>query len=78
MHSQQNAASIVNAGDRDAFLKVRSARNDFVHGRGSVDIDPIYLERAIGWVARFVVDVVLAADLDPADAPGLLRHDSWQ
>ena len=68
----------VNAGDRDAFLKVRSARNDFVHGRRSVDIDPIHLERAIGWVARFVVDVVLTADLDPADAPGLLRHDSWQ
>lgn len=64
-------------GDRDAFLEVRSARNDFVHGRGQVEIDPIHLERAIGWVARFIVEVVLTSELDPANAPGLLRHSSW-
>lgn len=64
-------------GDRAAFLEVRSARNDFVHGRGLVEIDPIHLERATGWVARFILEVVLTSELDSANAPGLLRHSTW-
>lgn len=64
-------------GDRAAFLEVRSARIDFVNGRGQVGIDSIHLERATGWVARFIVEVVLTSELDPVNAPGLLRHSSW-
>jgi hypothetical protein len=63
----------VPAGDRDSFLQVRSARNNFVHGRGQAEIDPIHLERAIGWVARFIAEVVLTSELDSSNALGLLR-----
>ena len=41
--------------DLDAFQQVRDARNDFVHGRGRQELDPLTIELASSFVARLIM-----------------------